>query len=72
MAKITKQEIMSAFEYAAVVLIGGILILAIPIFGPLVAMLPSFTIWIAQINLPAIVAGALAILAYTLIKAKLK
>jgi len=70
--KVTRQEAMAALEYAAVVLIGGLLILAIPILGPLLSKLPSWTVGPTVINLAAIIAGAAAILIYSLLKAQFK
>jgi len=74
MAKITKGELLGALETAAVVLIGSMLVLAIPILGPLLSKLPSWTIWGLTniIALPSIIAAVIAVLAYKLIRAKFK
>ena len=71
MSKITKQELLGALEPAAVVVIGGPLIQAIPIVGGLFGKLPVWAIGPTAIALPSIVAGAAAILIYQLAKAKL-
>ena len=72
MAKISKKEAMASIEQAAVVVIGGPIVLAIPVLGGLLAKLPSFAIGPTSVALPSIVAGAVGVLAYNLIRARLK
>ena len=62
-----------AVEQAAVVVIGGPLIQAVPVVGGWFGMLPSFPIGtVVTISLPSIVAGAVAVLGYNLIRAMMK
>ena len=72
MAKVTKKEAIDALIMAAVVLIGGGLLLAIPILGPLLGKLPTWSLGPAVINLAALIAGAAAIVIYALVRAKMK
>ena len=71
MAKLTGKEAMKAVEPAAVVVIGAPLIQAIPIVGSLLGKLPSYAVGPTAIAFPSIIAGAVAVIAYGLIKARL-
>ena len=70
--KITKQEAGAALEQAIVVVIGGPIIQIIPLVGGWIGMLPIFALGPVSIALPSVIAGAIAILGYNLVKAQMK
>jgi len=72
MAKLDKKEIGGALEQAAVVVIGAPLVQIIPVVGGLFDMLPTFALGPVSIALPSIIAGAVAVLGYNLVRASMK
>lgn len=72
MAVIDKKVVMAALQQALIFVILTPLILLIPLLGPLLLKLPTFTISVVQLSLAQLVAGTIALIVGNLVLAKLK